>query len=183
MEWMFLPLKRYAEFSGRSRRKEYWMWVLFVVITTLVLMFLDSMLGLGGRATSTSTYGPSGVGYGANMHGGVLTSLFSLAILIPAIAVAVRRLHDTNRSGWWILLPIIPYCAAFLFGGAAMMGAASGSSAGMMAGAGLAGIFLLIGFVCAIVLLVFMCLPSTPGENRYGPNPYGEGEGSTVAAE
>jgi uncharacterized membrane protein YhaH (DUF805 family) len=65
-----------------------------------------------------------------------------------------------------------------------MMGAAAGGSAvGMMAGAGIAGIFLLIGFICALVLLVFMVLPSTPGDNRYGPNPYGEGASGTIAAE
>jgi len=166
MEWMFLPLKRYAEFSGRSRRKEYWMWVLFVVITTLVLMFLDSVLGLGGRATSTSTYGPGGVGYGANMHGGVLTSLFSLAILIPAIAVAVRRLHDTNRSGWWILMPALPYIAGIIL---LLVGAMSLSGSLAMIGGGLC----FVGFICAIVLLVWYCLPGTKGPNDYGDDPLG----------
>jgi uncharacterized membrane protein YhaH (DUF805 family) len=70
-----------------------------------------------------------------------------------------------------------------IVGGAAMMGgAAAGGSIGMMAGAGIAGIFALIGLICVIVILVFYCLPGTPGDNRYGPNPYGEG-GAAVAAE
>jgi uncharacterized membrane protein YhaH (DUF805 family) len=166
VDWAKRPLQKYADFTGRAPRAEYWWYVLAIIVLSIVARIIDNILGMN----VVGAYGP-------------LSLIVMLGLLVPNLAVSVRRLHDTNRSGWWILLPIIPYCAAFLFGGAAMMGAASGSSAGMMAGAGLAGIFLLIGFVCAIVLLVFMCLPSTPGENRYGPNPYGEGEGSTVAAE
>ena len=166
VDWAKRPLQKYVDFTGRAPRAEYWWYVLAIIVLSIVARIIDNILGMN----VVGTYGP-------------LSLIVMLGLLVPNLAVSVRRLHDTNRSGWWILLPIIPYCAAFLFGGAAMMGAASGSSAGMMAGAGLAGIFLLIGFVCAIVLLVFMCLPSTPGENRYGRNPYGEGDGSTVAAE
>ena len=96
---------------------------------------------------------------------GPLSALLWLATLLPSLAVGVRRLHDTDRSGWWLLLPIVPYCIAFALGGAAM-------TSGSMAEMGTAGIFLLIGVVGAIVLLIFMILPGTPGDNRYGPNPY-----------
>ena len=58
MEWMILPLKRYAEFSGRSRRKEYWMWILFLILANIVLSILDAVLGLGGSATTTTSSAP-----------------------------------------------------------------------------------------------------------------------------
>jgi uncharacterized membrane protein YhaH (DUF805 family) len=85
-------LKKYAVFSGRARRKEYWMFFLFNLIITLVLALIDSLTG-----TFSSQAGL-----------GLLSGLYSLAVLIPSIAVTVRRLHDTGRSGWWILLGLIP---------------------------------------------------------------------------
>ena len=90
MEWMILPLKRYADFSGRSRRKEYWMFFLFTIIVSVALGIIDAVLGLN-----------FGSGFSSN---GVLGSLFSLATLVPSLAVGIRRLHDTDRSGWWLLL-------------------------------------------------------------------------------
>jgi uncharacterized membrane protein YhaH (DUF805 family) len=104
MEWMLMPLKRYAEFTGRSRRKEFWMWYLFVIIMYFVLMYLDAALGLGGSATGYA----QGGSVGFNMTGGVLTILFMLAILVPNIAVAVRRMHDIGKSGWMVLIGVIP---------------------------------------------------------------------------
>src|SRR3954467_2032025 len=104
MEWMLLPLKRYFDFKGRSRRKEYWMWVLALVIVTVLLSLINSMLGLGGRTGYDTTVAPNGMTYGVSAwsRGGWLTNLFGLAVLIPNIAVAVRRLHDTDRAGWWV---------------------------------------------------------------------------------
>jgi uncharacterized membrane protein YhaH (DUF805 family) len=104
MEHMLAPLRRYADFSGRSRRKEFWSWVLFIWVATFILMYLDSALGLGGTASSYS----SGSGVGFNMSGGWLSTIFMLAILVPNIAVSVRRLHDTGKSGWMILVGLIP---------------------------------------------------------------------------
>jgi uncharacterized membrane protein YhaH (DUF805 family) len=108
MEWMILPLKRYAQFSGRSRRKEYWMFFLFIILCSIILGFLDGMLGLGGGLTHYSYGGGGAYGAGANAHGGILSDIFSLAILIPGLAVSVRRLHDIDKSGWWILIGLIP---------------------------------------------------------------------------
>ncbi len=168
MEWMILPLKRYVQFSGRSRRKEFWMWVLFIILATIVLTILDSMLGLGGRTfagpSSTTTPTMTSVGYGAFASGGLLTSIFSLAILIPNIAVSVRRLHDIDRSGWFILLPLLPYGIGL---GMMAAGAMSASPAYMVMG----GVAMLIGFICAILLLVWYCTPGTQGSNRFGPDP------------
>src|SRR4029453_4673111 len=100
MEYVFAPLKRYADFSGRSRRKEFWSWVAFVFVAYFVLMYLDAALGRGGTATGDA----EGGSVGFNMTGGWLTLLFLLAIFVPHIAVAVRRLHDTGKSGWMLLI-------------------------------------------------------------------------------
>jgi uncharacterized membrane protein YhaH (DUF805 family) len=89
MHWFLDPLKKYAQFSGRARRKEFWMFWLFSWIISIAISIVDRAAGL--------TYGPGD-------SNGVLSSIFSLAILIPSLAVAARRLHDTNRSAWWLLL-------------------------------------------------------------------------------
>ena len=167
MEWMLLPLKRYAEFSGRSRRKELWMWILFVIIVSIVLNLLDSALGLGGRTTADSTSGPGSLGYSAGMRGGILTGLFSLAILVPNLAVSVRRLHDINRTGWWVLMPVLPYGLGFVL---VMIGAVSANAPLAMIGGGL----FLVGAICGILLLVWYCLPGTKGPNDYGDDPLGQ---------
>ena len=92
MNWYLHVLKNYATFSGRARRKEYWMFFLISALISIVLTLLDILLG---------TYS---VEYEAELFSG----LYSLLILIPSIAVVVRRLHDTDRSGWWILISLIP---------------------------------------------------------------------------
>jgi uncharacterized membrane protein YhaH (DUF805 family) len=105
MEWMLMPLKRYAEFTGRSRRKEYWMWLLFVILVTIVTTWLDIFLGLGGSAAGTT----SGAGASFNVNFGLITILFMLATLVPGLAVGVRRLHDLDKSGWMLLIGLIPF--------------------------------------------------------------------------
>lgn len=168
IDWAKRPIQNYAQFSGRASRAEYWWFFLAVIIAYIVASIIDSILGMKGMVGGV--YGP-------------ITLLLMLGTFVPSIAVGVRRLHDTNRSGWWILAPLVPYCLAFVLGGAAMMGgAAAGSPMGMGAGLGLAGIFLLIGAVGAIALLVFYCLPGTAGDNRYGPDPYGDGGGTITPA-
>ena len=161
VDWAKRPLEKYADFSGRAPRAEYWWFFLALIVTYIVINIIESIVGINRMVLGV--YGP-------------LALLLWLATLVPSLAVGVRRLHDTNRSGWLILLPIIPYVLAFALGGPAMM------AGGLGAGLGIAMLFMLIGFVCALVLLVFMVLPSTPGDNRYGPNPYGEA-GNAVAAE
>lgn len=103
----FNVMKQYATFSGRARRKEYWLFTLVINLIGLAISFIEGTLGMAG----------------------FINMLFSLAVMIPAIAVGVRRLHDTDRSGWWLLVPIVN--------------------------------------------LVFLCQDSTPGNNRFGPNPKG----------
>lgn len=104
MEWMLIPYRRYADFKGRSRRKEYWMFALLMLIVYAVLA---SLMLAGGLA---SAFGGAGAApsFGATFWvGAVLFGIFALATFIPAIAVTVRRLHDRDLSGWWYLGVVI----------------------------------------------------------------------------
>jgi len=93
MEWYLLVLKRYAEFSGRSRRKEYWMFTLYNTVIYLVL-YIAGLVTLMRSSLSMVFFG--------------LVFLYALAVLVPSLAAAVRRLHDTGKSGWFILIGFIP---------------------------------------------------------------------------
>jgi uncharacterized membrane protein YhaH (DUF805 family) len=93
MEWMLMPLKRYADFSGRSRRKEYWMFILGFFIAMIVAGIVEGILGLNGMVGGV--YGP-------------LMLLLMLGLFIPALACQVRRFHDQDKSGWFVLLGLIP---------------------------------------------------------------------------
>ena len=107
MDWMLLPLKRYATFSGRSRPREYWLFWLFIALATIVLSIVEVLLGIGTGQTVRSVTDYS-YGYASYHDMGWLTGLFGLAMFIPHFAVAVRRLHDTDRSGWWLLIGLVP---------------------------------------------------------------------------
>jgi uncharacterized membrane protein YhaH (DUF805 family) len=85
MQHYLTVIKKYAVFSGRARRSEYWMFILFNFIVGLILAFIGGFIG----------------------DKGMFSNLYQLAVLIPSIAVGVRRMHDTNHSGWWLLLPIV----------------------------------------------------------------------------
>lgn len=102
MNWMILPYRRYAEFTGRSRRREYWMFALFYVV---VMIVLNALFGTNDyvRDGSTVNYGTRLVG-----AGGWIGGLFWLGSLVPYLAVSVRRLHDQDRTGWLLLLGLIP---------------------------------------------------------------------------
>ena len=92
MNWYIEVLKKYAVFSGRARRKEYWFFALFNVIFIIALTLIDVSAGL----------------YDVVAAIGLLSGLYSLAVLVPSIAVFVRRLHDIDRTGWWLLIAFIP---------------------------------------------------------------------------
>jgi uncharacterized membrane protein YhaH (DUF805 family) len=112
MHWYLDVIKKYAVFQGRARRKEYWMFFLFNLIVTIILSIVESLVGMEQ----------------------ILVGIYSLILLLPSLGVAVRRLHDIGKTGWWLLIGLIP-----IIGG--------------------------------IVLLVFSCLDSEPGANKYGPSP------------
>lgn len=96
MEWFLKVLRQYADFNGRARRKEYWMFILINMIFGFVAMLLDNLLGIADPV----------IGYGA------IYGLYTLALIIPGIAVAVRRLHDIGKSGWMLLIAFIPLIGA-----------------------------------------------------------------------
>ncbi|MEO7655021.1 MAG: DUF805 domain-containing protein [Sphingomicrobium sp.] len=98
VDWAKRPLQKYADFSGRASRPEYWWFVLAQIVVLLVAMLLDSMLG--------TDFGDSGYGF--------IYMIAALALLLPAIAVGVRRLHDTDRSGWWLLIALVPLIGAIV---------------------------------------------------------------------
>lgn len=175
MEWMILPFKRYFDFKGRSRRKEYWMYTLFIILASIVLSIVDSILGLGGSATGDADLSGTSAGASGALSGGLLANIFSLATVIPSIAVGVRRLHDVNRSGWWILLPLGPIFLGAILMGASLVSAMSGGGAGFSGAAMFGGVLMLGGLACAILLLVWYCTPGTAGPNRFGEDPKGQG--------
>lgn len=93
MNWYLEVLRKYAVFSGRARRREYWMFSLVNIMMGILLSIVDSFLGTLG----------------------LLGAIYSIAIFLPSLAVTVRRLHDTNRSGWWVLISLIPLIGWIFF--------------------------------------------------------------------
>jgi uncharacterized membrane protein YhaH (DUF805 family) len=146
MEWMLLPFKRYADFSGRSRRMEYWMFQLFNVIVIAVLAaFIIAGLPSG---VFSDTAGLEAEALAEAMQPGVLlwvgfvlVGVWVLASFIPGLAVIVRRLHDRDLSGWWylglVLVQLIP----------------------------------IVGWIASLAFFVVTVLPGTDGPNRFGPDP------------
>ena len=97
MKWYLEVLRKYAVFDGRARRTEFWLFFLINCIIAFVLSFLEAIVGFASIAGAS-----------------ILGSLYMLAVLIPYLAVGVRRLHDTGRSGWWMLIYIVPLIGAIV---------------------------------------------------------------------
>ena len=137
MEWMLLPIKRYADFNGRSRRMEYWMFMLFqlLVFAVIGILFAVVLGAMGGLTADPSS----------NPVFWIMIAIFGLLYLavffIPGLAVTVRRWHDQDKTGWFILI-------------FAVLGAIP-----------------VVGFLASIANIVFMCLPGTVGPNKYGEDP------------
>lgn len=192
MQYMFLPFRRYADFQGRSRRLEFWLFVLLNVIVSFVstIVFVALFFGVlvdlarryGAYATGYDAFGLEAFGMGWNveippdvllaeigplgiaMLGAIC--LYTVIVFIPGLAVAIRRLHDSNRTGWWVLLPYAFYPFMIGCGAAAVAVPALAILFG-----GLAVLFGLFATIGALVLLVFMFLEGTRGPNRFGPDP------------
>jgi len=92
MNWYLGVLKKYAVFDGRARRKEYWFFFLFTIIVSVILAIIDNLTGT----------------YNSKVGIGLLGGLYALGTLLPGIGVTIRRLHDTGRTGWWILIAFVP---------------------------------------------------------------------------
>lgn len=150
MEYALLPFRRYFDFKGRSRRKEYWLFTLLIALASLVIAALESATGLVAA-------------FGEN---GLLSIIFSLGTFIPGIAVLVRRLHDTDRSGWWLLAILVPF---FVLGFAFAGGVADTSSGAGLGGLGIGVIVgVLATFGVIITLFVFTVLDGTLGRTGSG---------------
>lgn len=122
--------RKYATFSGRASRSEFWWWVLFGI--------------LGGLVTSIIPF---------------INAIFSIALIIPNLAVTARRLHDTDRSGWWMLAP---YGFMALAGVVAMTGSGTGTA-----------VVGVIALIMVIVLIVWLATKGTEGDNDFGSDPLG----------
>lgn len=152
LQWMILPFKRYAEFSGRSRRMEFWSFFLLNFIVQGVLYaIVMSTTDFSALAANANPEDVMSI-YSSMFSGvGLLIPLYGLATFIPNIALNVRRLHDRDMSGWWLL----------------------GLFIGM--------VIPLLNIVAAIAYLVLMFLPGTVGPNRFGEDPKGGAAAETFA--
>lgn len=98
MDWYIAVLKKYAVFNGRARRKEYWYFILCNFLLSFTMGFIDTITGSVNAATGM----------------GMISMFYAVLMLIPSIAVGVRRLHDTGRNGWWMLLALIPIAGSLV---------------------------------------------------------------------
>ena len=98
MQWYLDVLKKYAVFDGRARRMEYWMFFLINLLVGIGLAIIDNITGLTKAANGLNP----------------LNTLYSLAVIIPGLTVTVRRLHDTGRTGWWVLIAFVPCIGAIV---------------------------------------------------------------------
>lgn len=152
MKWFLKCIRNYVNFSGRARRTEFWYFVLFSCLLMLVAMALDVVC--------------------FNTPYGVFYLLVALFLFLPQLAVSARRLHDTGRTSKWLLwnylaLLVWAVAALVLSGLSAFAGGRDASAWFLIVLCGGCVLF----FIWEIVFLVWFCLPGTPGENRYGPDP------------
>lgn len=158
---------KYFTFSGRAARPEYWWFALFIIIVSLVLALIDAMIFGTDQATGETRT--------------VLAGIFQLAILCPALAVGWRRLHDSGRPGWYLILPMLVsvafmiamFTGIFAFGAAENAGTDADALQVPAAILGVAGIaiFLIVQLVLAILMIWWMTRPSDEAANQYGPKP------------
>lgn len=96
MNWYVKVLKQYSVFDGRARRKEYWYFFLFNLLVLFGIAYFDRFIG--------SYHAESGLN--------LFTTIYALAVFVPGLAVTVRRLHDTGRGAWWLLIALVPFAGA-----------------------------------------------------------------------
>lgn len=157
MKWFVKCIRNYVNFRGRARRAEYWYFTLFMLIFIVAAMILDKLVF--GK--------PQGLFY----------YCFYLFMLLPGIAVSVRRLHDTGRSGkillWYYVYNFLWIIASIATGASFLLSAIQGTVSGSPSVAFLVIFFggMLVMFVWAIFFLVWFCTPGDKGDNKYGPDP------------
>lgn len=163
---MFRAILRCTDVRGRASRSEYWQFVLLQGLVGMVFGVLRTVLFMSNPVLGLML--------------GAVQGLLTLALALPGFTVAIRRLHDTGRSGWWLLLTVPAQAGVvFLVFGGLVLAYASASGGGLASAVGhdvsgwLIGllIFALVCAACAVTLLVFMCQKGTRGPNRFGPDP------------
>lgn len=155
MKWYLKVWKEAFNFKGRARRKEYWMFVLFNFLISIVLQIVDST----ANTTYKITDAYDEYGLGASMEMGIIGMIYSLAVIIPSLAVGYRRLHDINKPGYLLLFMIFSPILAVIFIPISMA---------------LSGILMLGLVVYAVIMLIWFCTEGTYGPNKYGPDPKNE---------
>jgi uncharacterized membrane protein YhaH (DUF805 family) len=140
MNWILNPLKNYAQLNGRARRTEFIVFSVFVTLITLLAIYIDQRDG---------QYTP--IAGGMEM----LQLIVAIALLLPTLALAVRRLHDTDRAGWWIMLYYVPQLGLLVAGDDEALRLVSTGAV----------------FLGSVTLLVLLLLPGTNAPNKYGASP------------
>ena len=168
MRWFILCLRKYVDFKGRARRKEFWLFTLFYLIALVIPPAVIIPIAVIYRHTIDIAL--------CIRICVVVEILVIFSLLLPAYAVTVRRLHDTNRSGLWVIASIVPRVLAeglgVIFGQKWLIQIAEGEFPTLL----LINMFLLLIDLCvSILILVMMCERGTEGENRFGPDPLSDG--------
>lgn len=181
--------QKYATFSGRASKAEFWKFFLFAIVGSIIATIINGIIfgpelvqeftakidGSGNQTQEIST--------SKQYNGGWLGTIFSLIILLPWLAASCRRLHDTGRSGWWMLMPFavsgIGFGLIFLMSKDVLIDASSFPEGVEMPATmpmiSSPGLFLVIWFLAVIsfiVLTVWLASASDPGTNKFGPNPH-----------
>lgn len=164
-DYFIFCFKNYAKFSGRARRSEFWFFVLFNFVISSALNVVSQSLWY-----ATDSYAFLSISY-----------IYSLAVAIPALAVTVRRLHDTGRSGWWLLayyLPIVLTVVLFVIFFVQLLSEFSFYKLDSIRAEDLPwttvwGVLLslLLSLIFGILIFVWLCTDSQSGTNKYGPTP------------
>lgn len=171
MKWFIKCLRQYFDFKGRARRKEYWMFYLWILIIEAVIFLVSFLLGgglpgVGADPGMPPELMPRSVGMGMFFTG--LLTLYGLALFIPQLAVTVRRLHDTGKSGWWLLVYyIVIICAATVLSLTAVKATMDGNELVEWP----VWVSLVLLLVISILFLVLMVKKGDAGRNKYGEDP------------
>lgn len=172
MKWIVLPLRRYAQFSGRSRRTEFWAFFLanLVLWIVVIALFVGSIMRLQSSGLSEQQMIPAVIGSGIWIG---LFGLVYLALILPWMALFVRRLHDIDFSGHWIWIMIGPWLTAVVLTMGAGAAAVSGKMNAIILVSGAANVLNLVSLLGWLILMILALLTGTRGPNRFGDDPRG----------
>jgi len=146
MEWYLKVLSNYFNFKGRARRKEYWMFILYNLIFSIIIILVENMLDWNFKIPIEEF---------PELQIGVISTIYSLFVLIPSIAVMTRRLHDTGKRGFWMFLLFAPYLSFIFYFNSQIFN----------------GVYSFLTLVSYFIFIRFLLTDSNPEANKYGKNP------------